>query len=332
MPEVRETFDKPDSSIIGPVHPWTKSGSTALAVVSNELGGNIGDAVSGHARADVQLDSGDHRASVTVLALATTAIGVTTVNVRVRCPSSGTDFFTSAYSLEMRSDDRYIVSKHINGTKTIMRDATLTVGPLPGVARIEVEGSTIRVFWKGTQLGASLSDTGVTAATSRQMAVVSIFQGSGTCRLDDFRAGILGQLAVSLAGSLTPAGVVPKAARTLYAGSTTPAGALTLARRVSRLLTGTVAPAGQLINRPARRLTGQIRPEGVIVRDIRLVKTGTLTSTGTVARRIRVRLFGRVEPAGEFEPVFLGRVLGRVGAVIMVIRRAAEVRIRFRGR
>ncbi len=310
MPDVYESFDKANSSTLGPNHAWTETGTTTFEVISNRLSGNFPDNASGQARADVTLDTPDFYAEITITSLEATSFGNTSLGPIVRSAVGGSvgDF----YALELHNLDKYFFWKSVGGTRTDFATSSgtaLTIGTLPGTLRLEAKGSTITAYWRGATLK-SVTDTSI---PSGRGAGVFAFQLTSVSHADDFRARTPIKLA-TFTGSIKPAGTLAtrRIVFRILEGSVALAGAL--ANSVTRIRTfeGSTSPAGALVKRPTRRLVGSSKPTGVLRRRFSRIFSGATTPVG--------------DPGIEF----LGRVLGRAGTVIMKIRRAGEVRMRFR--
>ncbi len=311
MPDIYESFNKADSDVLGPNHAWTETGAS-MAVISNRLSANFPDNATGQARVDVALDTADFYAEITITALEATSFGNTSIGPIIRAPVGGAlgDF----YALELHNLDKYFFWKSVGGTRTDFATSSgtaLTIGTLPGTLRLQAKGSTISASWRGSVLQ-TVTDTSI---PSQRGCGVFAFQLTSVSHADDFRARVPIKLA-TFTGSITPAGVLAtrRVVFKIFDGSVAVAGALATSVTRIRTFTGSMTPAGFLGKRPTQRLTGSTKP------------------TGVLRRRFLKILVGSTRPTGDPGITFLGRVLGRAGAVIMVIRRAGEVRMRFRGR
>lgn len=91
-----------------------------------------------------------------------------------------------------------------------------------------------------------------------------------------------------VAGSITPAGAVPKLAGKRPSGSVTPAG--TVVRLAGKKLAGSVAPAGAMVRRCAKKLAGAITPSGLLTMVThgvtRMTFSGSITPSGGVLNSI----------------------------------------------
>lgn len=105
------------------------------------------------------------------------------------------------------------------------------------------------------------------------------------CRFDDItiQATYAAQYTMSMAGSITPAGVaVPRVTGKRFVGGVTPASELT--RRMAHGFAGTASMVGGVINQTAKAWAGTVATVGGLVRRVAVALVGTsITSSGSVA-------------------------------------------------
>jgi hypothetical protein len=191
VPNAYESFDKANSTTIGPNHIWTKGteGNTHN-VTSNALSGTgTGLAAS---RCEVTTDNGDMRVNGVVKAIAQFG----SIGVVARANTTGAAAMATGYVVEVSQDGKYYISK-ATGTSslTYYKDAVALpggLGTLPKTLEIQVEGSTIRMYWGGTLID-TWTDTAIPANTNNQRGSVVTYFANGTTSLDDFRAEVLTQ-------------------------------------------------------------------------------------------------------------------------------------------
>ncbi len=138
------------------------------------------------------------------------------------------------------------------------------------------------------------------------------------------------QATLAAGGSITPAGACVKRPNKTFAAAITPTGALTKMRVVVRAFTGAITPTGALMKAFPRLFTGSIAPTGAFAKQASKKFAGATTPAATILRRPNRRFTGSVTPAGVGVTLFLGRVFGRPGQVVMTLIQRAEVRIRYR--
>lgn len=104
---------------------------------------------------------------------------------------------------------------------------------------------------------------------------------------------------VAVAGSLTPAGAVTKAATAAKAGTITSSGAL--AKQAQKHPAGTLATAGAPAKQAAKALAGSLTPAGALttIKVVLRSYAGSLTSSSTLAKAAAKGLSGGLTPAGS---------------------------------
>lgn len=102
----------------------------------------------------------------------------------------------------------------------------------------------------------------------------------------------------SLAGGMTPAGALTKAASKLLAGGFTPAG--TVARQAQKFPAGGMTPAGTVARQAAKALSGALGSAGVLARLAKKFPAGGLTPSGALSnlKVVLLTLSGGMTPSG----------------------------------
>ena len=314
MPDAYESFNKVDSTVLGPNHTWTWLQGIGFKVQSNRV---MTSSVSAqeYARCDVVLDRDDHYAEIEIVTLNATAAGNTTLGPMVRVTNVGTAI-VDLYSVEIDSQSVFWLTRFVNGVQTTLTNEAITIGSLPGVLRLEVSGSTLRCYWKGT-LFRSWSDTGLPGAATNRSTGFRMWQGNNSTAGDNFYGRSLVKVLPTISGAVTATGAVLRA------------------RMARRSWTGAVVTSGVVstIKRPGRTFVGSVTAQHVALRKIAAkTRTGAITPAGVIRRTTKRAFAGAMTVAGLTTPAFLGAVFMRAGSAIMKIRRAGEVRMRFRRR
>jgi hypothetical protein len=148
--------------------------------------------------------------------------------------------------------------------------------------------------------------------------------------VDVFDAETPSQKTITVGGSIGMSGSLIKTVPKTFVGSITMTGALNVRRVVVRTFTGSITMTGTLRKVPAKLLTGSITPVGTFLKVPRKLLTGSITPIGTYLKYARKRFSGSITPTGTLQINLLGRVFGVPGIVVVTVRKAAEVRARFR--
>ncbi len=138
------------------------------------------------------------------------------------------------------------------------------------------------------------------------------------------------QAILNVGGTVTPSGILVKGAVKKFTGSMTTAGALDIRRVVVKVFTASVTAVGTLIRRPVKTFAGGLTPTGAFAKRPAKTFTGAATPTATL-KRAQVKTFtGTVTPTGTLNATNVGRTAGWPGIVVVVIRKAGQVRARIR--
>ena len=152
--------------------------------------------------------------------------------------------------------------------------------------------------------------------------------------VDSFRATDTltpSQATLSAGGSIAAAGDMRKnVTKGPFTGSVTAAGTLTRLKVVARVFTGSITAAGTLRKGFARTFSGSITTTGALLKVPARKFAGSVTAAATLRRSAMKRLSGSITPAGTGVPLFVGRIFGRPGIVVIRLVQRAEVRIRHR--
>lgn len=161
---ITESFNKADSTTLGPDLSWTEYtdfGSTAntFDVFSNQICAQASPPSGAHARADSDVSSSNHTATLSITACG--ASGNKQMGVCVRCATASGD----AYAYRLISHFAQVdVIKAVSGTVTEIGSlVNVTIG-LPQSIVMDVNGSTLTGTYGGTPTH-SFSDTAITSGT-----------------------------------------------------------------------------------------------------------------------------------------------------------------------
>lgn len=194
MTVITESFNKADSTVLGPDLSWTEfldwAANNSHAVVSNTAR-STGNGSQRFARAESDLASGDHYALVTVTTH-NTAVAATQARLHVRCSSGDTD----SYFASVTQAGSVLVRKNIGGTLSTLATGSTTIS-VPYTIRIEVFDTTVRVRINN-ESWVSATDTDLGNTRTRAGIGVNVFTSAATTDIafDDFEAGDLASTAV----------------------------------------------------------------------------------------------------------------------------------------
>lgn len=138
------------------------------------------------------------------------------------------------------------------------------------------------------------------------------------------------QKSISVGGSITATGSLVKSMPKTFVGSITAAGTLTKMRVVVRAFTGSITAAGTFVKVPRKAFAGSITPVGTYAKRSAKVFTGSITTVGTFNKFAKKRFAGSITAVGDLTLTSLGRIFGVPGIVVVSIRKAGELRARFR--
>lgn len=188
MATITESFNKADSTTLGPDLTWTEIQGD-LQVVSNRVR-CVSTGTGSAARADSDLASADHYAQVAIRVNTTTGHGG---GPFVRKDSSATVTFYMLWIDYNISVHRYTFYKYVSGTLTAI-GATTNLGSyaLGDVFKLSVSGTTLSGYQNGSLL-ATRTDSSISSGTR---CGVRLYAGGGTpnvadAEADDFEAGDL---------------------------------------------------------------------------------------------------------------------------------------------
>lgn len=107
---------------------------------------------------------------------------------------------------------------------------------------------------------------------------------------------IVRQVGKPIAGALTPAGAISRATSTTKAGTLTPAG--TVSKIVARALAGTLTSSGTVNKAVARILSGVLIASGTIAKLPSKIVAGVLSTAGAVSKKTQRALAGTFASSG----------------------------------
>lgn len=184
-----ESFNQPDSTVLGPDLTWTETIGN-LTTVSSQVQVAAVNTVS-EARAETDLATSDNYAQLELVAMTVSAY------VRIAeamCRHSSTD--RTAYMMQRAvaadGTEQHGLRKIISGSITVISGPTVEALSPPTLLRSEAEGSTARGFLGGVQKH-SVTDTSITTGTRAGMRLFVANVGAVTdVIVDKFEYGDLG--------------------------------------------------------------------------------------------------------------------------------------------
>jgi hypothetical protein len=274
---------------------WTTvRGTVALARVASDNSGSIASTTNGNARRDFDTGSPDMFTEVDVVAAG--ADDNRTIFLMARCTSAGGANSTTAqnyYAGALNAQAGTLsVLRYTNGAATaLVSGLGVSIPATPFKYRIEVEGSTVRVFIGGAQVWSG-TDSNITSGTRGGIG----FYNAGTtpvARVDDFRTGAL----ADDRAQVIPAAAALSSSSTLSANGTPD-------RRVAAALasTSTLVAAAQQGQRAAAALSSVSTLAAAAQQGyqaaVALASTSTLTAGATPGRPAVVALASSTVLAG----------------------------------
>lgn len=247
---------------------WTTvRGTVALARVASDNSGSIASTTNGNARRDFDTGSPDMFTEVDVVAAG--ADDNRTIFLMARCTSAGGANSTTAqnyYAGALNAQAGTLsVLRYTNGAATaLVSGLGVSIPATPFKYRIEVEGSTVRVFIGGAQVWSG-TDSNITSGTRGGVG----FYNAGTtpvARVDNFRTGALADdraqvipaaAALSSSSTLSANGTPDRRAAAALASTSTLVAAAQQGQRAAAALSSvsTLAAAAQQGYQAAAALT-----------------------------------------------------------------------------
>jgi len=112
-------------------------------------------------------------------------------------------------------------------------------------------------------------------------------------------AGVVAkQTGKAFGGGITPSGAIAKLTAKIFGGSITPAGVLTAIKTALVSLSGGITPAGALSKQVNKQTEGGITPAGALANRIGKLLSGGATPTGTVSKQTAKAMGGGITPSG----------------------------------
>lgn len=214
----------------------------------------------------------------------------------------------------------------------------------PGVimrVRIAIFGSRIRMrMWPAansevtTSWDMDFTDSGTQPTTGR-WGFTNAAQSAGSKdwfldNVDLFDIITPSQATVTVGGSITATGNMVKQVPKIFTASITAAGAFAKLKVVPKLLTGSITAAGAFRKSTTKTLTGSITGAGAFKKNATKRFTASVTAAGAFKKNATRKFAGTITPAGSAVVVFVGRIFGYPGILIMKIFKPGDLRIRFR--
>lgn len=184
---ITESFNKADSTTLGPGLSWTEVVGD-LAVVSNTLRGGGSPPFNAHARAESDLATVDHYAQFSLVTLNDTGGGTgSIVLVRSRFATAADTSYMFRRSKPTGATGTYRLDKRVAGTTTALTSAGTQALSVPETIRCEISGSSLVGKISGSSV-ATVTDTAITTGTR---CGIGLFNDGvqGDAVIDSFEAG-----------------------------------------------------------------------------------------------------------------------------------------------
>lgn len=192
MTTFSESFNKADSTILGPDLTWTEVVSTTLQVVSNTLRSITSvTQTRAYARAEHDTGTADQFAQVTAVAL---SAGTVHIAPCVRFSSSADthyDFVREVPAAGAASGKQFL-RKTVAGVETILTSIVTRAFVAGEVIRVEVAGSSLQGLIDGVVV-ATVTDTSITGNTRTGVGIYKNPTAAGATA-DNFSSGDLARL------------------------------------------------------------------------------------------------------------------------------------------
>jgi hypothetical protein len=135
---------------------------------------------------------------------------------------------------------------------------------------------------------------------------------------------------IAVGGSITVTGALVKSMPKLFSGSITATGALAKTRVVVRAFSGSITATGTFSKFARKKFAGSVIPSGLFAKRTGKVFSGSITATGTSSKFARKKFAGSITAVSDLTLMSLGRIFGVPGIVVVTVRKAGELRARFR--
>jgi len=178
---ISESFDKADSSTLGPDLTWTEVNGD-WSVVSNAAR-VPGISTYCSARAESDLSSSDHESQVDAANSTDTGSQFTQIGAGARfSPSAGTYYAVAIYKF----GNQYSIQKVVSNTQTVLTQISQTIS-LPKTYKIRCNGSSLKAYQDSVEQ-MSVTDTSI---TGNLRCGINGFTLSGVGVIDNFLASDL---------------------------------------------------------------------------------------------------------------------------------------------
>lgn len=129
------------------------------------------------------------------------------------------------------------------------------------------------------------------------------------------------------AGTLAVVGALAKQAAKAFAGGLTPTGALTTIKVVLRAFAGGLTPAGTLSRTAAKALTGTLTAAGAVAKSTHKALAAVLAPAGALAKTIARHLAGALAAAGTLNTHSVGRAVRGTSTPTVADRRTSTTAV-----
>lgn len=304
-----DNFNRADASPIGA--PWTTQiGSQAMKIVSNAC-----------TPVSTSMDCGAYNTSaswpndqysqckVTATGGASADLGI---GPAVRCSTSATTFYRAVWN--GAATNNITLTKAVAGSYTLIwtRTATISAG---SVLRIEAQGTAIRVFVNGTQVGASTTDSSITSGS----AGVQYSSAITTASLDDWEGGDFSASNVNYTSTLT-ASIGFTSADALGTDKTLPSAAVGFTSRQARAVAtrraGSVSFASAQTRATKHSLSASLPFTGTTTRNVSRAVLATMSFASAQLRKTAHSLVASVNFTGSVTTQAVHRFIQALSATI----------------
>lgn len=337
MPVIRESFNKADSTTLGPDQPWTEVNDNSEVVGFAWRPVTQGGALLTSARVDTDLASVDHYCEGTVGTLGSTG-DTAAIGVCARFSSSADTYYTMMVFKATNLDaGQWQLESVVAGTEVVLATASYT-WVAGDVIRVTCIGNVVIGSINGT-IVATVTDTAITSGTRVGMTGYRQSAG-GDPRAGNLNAGPvtaetipavtisslfsepsmgaapnLFDLAPILGPALFPAAAVAAPGFSTLTGAADLTGAGTLSATGTRTVLGAAALTG----------TGSLSAAGTRVKvgAAALTGTGTLSATGTKTRLGAAALTGTgtLSATGAHTGVGVAHLTGTGSSTVAGVRK-----------
>jgi hypothetical protein len=309
-----DTFDRANSTNLG--SDWSEDSGDWAINNNNLVQGTTGNAYRKVRWVGAAMDSNNYSVEV----IARSEGGSQGIGPAARC-SANTN--VTYYSYMIFGSDRAYLLLIQNGSETILATGSTVAANTNYTLRIEVEGNTIRGYLNGT-LDVSATDNTLTSGPPG----VAAYGGTTTnsTYITTWTASDLGgAYAQSVAGVITPSGLILRRPNKRLAGALTPSGVLI--RFISNIQNGSLTFVGTLVRQTNKNIFGNLEFIGSLVRQTLKRANGVLTSSGILTTLLVFSAFlsGTLSTTGNLIRQTGKNIAGNIGTTGLLVRRIGKL-------